>query len=578
MIPPETIEQVRQATDIVALLSEYIQLKRRGQRYLAVCPFHTEKTPSFSVSPDRQLYYCFGCHKGGTVFTFLQEHEGMSFAEAVRFLARKANITIREERESDARREIVERIAFANQVALEYFRRVLDSQRYANIKTTYLHRKRGIEPETMDQFQLGLAGEEWDGLIRFARSKGLTPNDLTDCGLALYSEKSGKHFDRFRQRLIIPIFNLSQKPIAFGGRTLKKGEPAKYINSPETALYSKSNVLFNLNFAKDAIREADSVFVVEGYFDVISLWQAGIKNVVASSGTAFTPQQARLLARFAEEVYLFFDADSAGRNAAMRSVDILYDAGLEVRVVVAPPGEDPDSVAREFGRDRIDELRHDALGYIPFRVQDVDVRSAGIIGREKLVKEFGALGARIGDPTRRSLFFEEAANVLGVEIELLKQVADGTPAPPPPADTAPTASRKQNPVELHLLSILFHNPGSIDTIFEKLTADDFSTPELARLYGAMAQQYRVSGTVDARVLVDTAAQDRGFVSVITSAAAIEWEPDHVDAEARQLLKRLLDEKKKRLRDRLKDQLATAEAAGDQDEARRILEELKSQGL
>ncbi len=578
MIPPETIEQVRQATDIVELLSQYIQLKRRGQRFLAVCPFHTEKTPSFSVSPDRQLYYCFGCHKGGTVFTFLQEHEGMSFAEAVRFLARRANITIREEKESDARREIVERIAFANQVALEYYRKVLKSQRYAHIKTTYLERKRGIEPETIEQFQLGLAGEEWDGLIRFARPKGLSPKDLEECGLALYSQKSGKHFDRFRQRLIIPIFNLSQRPIAFGGRTLKKGEPAKYINSPETALYSKSNVLYNLNFAKDDIRQANSVFVVEGYFDVISLWQAGIKNVVASSGTAFTPQQARLLARFAEEVYLFFDADSAGRTAAMRSVDILYDAGLEVRVVVAPAGEDPDSVARQFGRDRIDELRHDALGYIPFRVQDVDVRTAGIIGREKLVKEFGALGARIGDPTRRSLFFEEAANVLGVEIDLLKQVAEGQTPSVSHEPEQPATSKKQNPVELHLLSVLFHNPGSIDTVFEKLTPEDFSTPDLARLYAAMAQQYRVAGVVDAGVLVDTAAHDQGFVSLITSAAAIEWETESVDSEARQLLKRLLDDKKKRLRDKLKDQLAAAEAAGDQDEANRIMEELKSHGL
>jgi len=574
MIPPDTIEQVRQATDIVALLSEYLPLKRRGQRFLAVCPFHTEKTPSFSVSPDKQLYYCFGCQRGGTVYTFLQEHEGMSFAEAVRFLAKRANITIPEEREADGRRELVEKMAFANQVALEYFRKVLFSNRYAGILNDYLIKKRDIRRETIEQFQLGLVGEEWDGLIRFARPKGLSPQDLLECGLAIYSEKSGKHFDRFRQRLMIPIFNLSQKPIGFGGRTLKKGEHAKYINSPETALYSKSNVLYNLNFARDHIRKAGSVFVVEGYFDVISLWQAGMQNVVASSGTSFTLQQARLLARFADDTYLFFDADSAGRTAAMRSVDVLYDAGLEVKVMVAPAGEDPDSIARTYGRDKIDELQTDALGYIRFRIQDVNVKKAGIIGREKLVKEFSALGARIGDPTRRSLFFDEAATVLGVDPDLLLQA---TPAPSKPTHDTPPAEKKQNPIEVHLLSLLFHNPGMIDAVFEKLAVEDFGSPEMGRLYGAMAQQYRISGAVDARALIDN-AQDSGFVSLVTSVAAIEWEPDQVDAEARQLLKRFVGDKKKRRREELKVQLAAAEATGDQEEADRLMEELKAHGL
>ena len=574
MIPPETIEQIREATDIVQLLGEYIKLKRRGSRFLALCPFHTEKTPSFSVSADKQLYYCFGCSKGGTVFTFLQEHEGMSFAEAVRFLARRANITIPEERQSDARRELVERIAYANQVALDYFRSVLSSRRYQNILEAYLKKNRGLETETIEQFQLGLAGEDWEGLIRYARPKGLTPEDLSECGLASYSQKQQKYFDRFRQRLMIPIFNLSQKPIAFGGRTLKKGESAKYINSPETALYVKGNILYNLNFARDYIRREKTVFVVEGYFDVISLWQAGIKNVVASSGTAFTLSQARLLARFADEALLFFDADSAGRNAALRSVDVLYDAGLEVKVITAPPGEDPDSIARTQGRSGIEELKEKAQAYIPFRVQDVNLKKAGIIEREKLVKEFGALGAKINDPTRRTLFWDEAATVLGVDPELFVQASEAT------KDTGPSSAapaRKYNPVELHLLSLLLHNPGSIDTIFEKLHPDDFSSSELARLFGAMAQQYRVSGEVKASALVDT-AQDEKFVSLVTSVAAIEWDPDHVDSEARQMLKHFVEEKKKQVREKLKKQLVAAEAEGNQEEADRIIEELKNYGL
>jgi DNA primase len=260
-----------------------------------------------------------------------------------------------------------------------------------------------------------LVGKEWDGLLQVARKKGLSDEDMIKAGLALRSDSTNQCFDRFRARLMIPIFNLSNKPIAFGGRTLKKGEPAKYINSPETPLYSKGNVLYGLNFSKDSIRESGHALVVEGYFDFISLWQVGVKNVVASSGTAFTQQQARLLARFCEMVYLFFDADSAGQNAALRSVDVLYDSGLDVRVMIPPPGEDPDSTARKYGPDKLEELKVGALGYIPFRIRNVALESTGLIAKEKLIKELSALGNKINDPTRRALFFDEAAVALSVD-------------------------------------------------------------------------------------------------------------------------------------------------------------------
>ncbi len=578
MIPPDTIEQVRQATDIVELIGQYVRLKRRGRRYVAVCPFHGEKTPSFSVSPDKQMYYCFGCQRGGTAFSFLQEHEGMSFIEAVQYLAQKANIQIREDREPDRHKELSEKIAYANTVALEYFQKLLYNPRYRTSLEDYLVKRRAIDRDTIRFYQIGLAGEEWDGLIRYARPKGLTPEDLVECGLALYSDRTKKHFDRFRQRLMIPIFNLSQKPIAFGGRTLKKGEQVKYMNSPETPLYSKSNVLYNLNFAKDHIRAENAVYVVEGYFDVISLWQAGVRNVVASSGTAFSAQQARLLARFAEEVFLFFDADSAGRTAALRSVDVLYDGGLEVRVVVAPPGEDPDSVARKYGRDKIEELRHDAMGYIPFRVQDVDVRHAGIIGREKLVKEFGALGARIADPTRRSLFYDEAATVLGLNPELLIQAAPKDASTVATETPQGTRSRKHDPYAIDLLSVMMYNPGFIDTIIERVAPEDFGSPQLSRLYAAMTQQYRSTGKIDPRGLADNAL-DETFTSLVASISAMERGAANIDEEARKSLIQFIDKKRKVLREtELKKLLEEAEAAGDHKEADRIIEEMKRFGI
>lgn len=576
MIPPETIEQVRQATDIVQIIGEFVRLKKKGRRYLAVCPFHTEKTPSFSVSPDKQLYYCFGCGKGGTVFTFLMEHEKMSFVEAVRDLARRANITIREEAGSDVKREFLERISYGNQVALDYFHHLLYEPKYREVLQSYLKGKRRIIDETIAQFKLGLAGEAWDGLMRYATGKGLNSEDLEKAGLSIRSETKGNYFDRFRQRLMFPIFNLSQKPIAFGGRTLKKGEPAKYVNSPETPLYVKGNVLYGLNFSKDYIRQASpaSVFIVEGYFDFISLWQVGVKNVVASSGTAFTLQQARLLARFAEEVYLFFDADTAGQNAALRSVDSLFEAGLEVKVIVPPPGEDPDSIATGQGMDGIEKLQHEALGFIQFRTKDLDIGASGIIGKERLVKELGALGSKISDPTRRSLYFAEAAETLGVDVQLLQTIPAkdrGTAAP----DDEP--KRKHSPIEIGFLSLLFNNPGSIDSIFENISPDDFESKELSRLYSAMINQYQTAGAVDAKVLVDN-AKDPEFASLVTEIASTEWDPAQLEGETRKLVKQIIDEKQKRIRVRLRKELAQAEAEGNHEEANRILQQMKDHGL
>jgi len=570
MIPQETIEQVRQANDIVQIVGEYLRLRKRGKNYVALCPFHMEKTPSFSVSADKQIFYCFGCGKGGNLYGFLMEHEKMSFIEAVRYLAGRANIVIREEHGIDARREALDRIGYANQVAVEYFQKNLRLSKYHAVLETYLKEKRRISEEAIEYFQLGLAGEAWDGLIRHAGTKDLSEEDLERAGLAILSEKKGNYFDRFRQRLMIPIFSLSKKPIAFGGRTLKKGEPAKYVNSPETPLYIKSNVLYGLNFARDDIRTAGAAIIVEGYFDVISLRQTGVTNAVASSGTAFSAQQARLLARFADEVYLFFDADSAGRQAALRSVDALYDAGLEVKVMTPPQGEDPDSVAAKYGHDKLEELQAEAVGYIEFRVRGLDIDSVGIIGKEKLVKELAAVASKIADPTRRSLFQAEAADQLQVDVQLLRQ---GIPEARPDVDKA-VHTRKFDPTEFEFLSLLLNNPGAIDRIAETVSPDDFDSKQLSRVYAAIINQYRTDGLVDARKLIDR-VDDADFVSLITQLAARDWPPEEVAGQTKKALTGLMASKKERLRRRLHDELAAAETAGDQERADQILREIRS---
>ncbi|MBU0982353.1 MAG: DNA primase [candidate division Zixibacteria bacterium] len=574
MIDQETIEQVRQATDIVQIVNQYAPLKKRGRYHWACCPFHEEKTPSFKVSQDNQLFYCFGCGKGGNVFSFLMEHEAMSFADAVRFLATRANISIKEDAGGDYKRELMERLNYAHAVAVEYYHDVLLGPRYKSVLENYVKKRRGLETKTINQFKLGLAGEGWDEFVRFAETKDLKPEELVKAGLAGISEKTGNAYDRFRQRLMIPIFNLSQKPIAFGGRTLTKGEPAKYVNSPETPLYHKSNVLYGLNFTRDFIRKANSVIVVEGYFDVLSLWQVDVRNVVASSGTAFTSQQAHLLARFADEVYLFFDADSAGQQAALRSIDALFDAGLEVKVMQAPEGEDPDSIAQKFGRDKIEELQYDALPYIQYRVRNIDLKKSGIIAREKLIKELAELSQKVDDVTRRSLFVQEAAQVLGVDQSLFTNAAE---AGRTSAVARPPAPPVSNKLETDFLSLLFHNPGSIDEILEAVAPDDFDSKQLSRLYSAMITQYKMDGALSASRLVEH-FQDEELISVLGRVASTDWEPDTITSEARARTKRFRERKLKRIHTQLKKELLQAESDGDQDKADRILQELKRHGL
>jgi DNA primase len=577
MIPQETIEQIRQATDIVDVIGEFVRLKKRGKNYTALCPFHTERTPSFSVSQDKQIFHCFGCGKGGNAFTFLMEHERMSFIEVVRHLAQKANITIREEGASGFKRDLIERISFANQIALQYFELTLRQNKYKMVLDDYLKQKRLLTEQTISDFNLGLAGDEWEGLINFAAKKDISTDELVKAGLAIHNEEKKSYYDRFHHRLMIPIFNLSCKPIAFGGRQLKKEDSAKYMNSPETPLYQKSNVLFGLSLTKDHIRNQNFAFIVEGYFDLISLWQAGIRNVVASSGTAFTLQQARLLARFAEQVYLFFDADSAGQKAALRSVDILYDTGLDVRIIQPPAGEDPDSVARKFGPDKIEELRSAAIGFIPFRLKEVNVNNAGIIGKEKLIKEFGAIGNKIADITRRTLFLNQAADALGVNVSIFQPTGTGKYDRRPGQKNLTVSPKEFNPIEMGLLSLLFHNPGAIDEIFENISPEDFDSKQMARLYSAIIDQYRHIGKADARSLIDNAG-DAEFSALIAKVASQDWPAEQIETETLSHARHLTNKKKKLIRGRLKQKLAEAEAQGDREKADNILEELKSYGL
>jgi DNA primase len=571
LISQDTIEQVRQANDIVEIIGEYIRLKKRGRNFLALCPFHTEKTPSFTVSQDKQMYYCFGCGKGGSIFTFLMEHESMTYTEAVRFLARKAGIIIQEKREAGTAKEEYEKLHYAHQIAIDYFRSLLHSDRYQPLVMPYLKETRWLTDESIHFFQLGIAGDDWDGLLNHAIRKDLFPADLEKAGLVSKSEKGDKYFDRFRQRLMIPIFNLSSKPIAFGGRALKKGELSKYINSPETPLYSKSNILYGLNFSRQFIRESNEVIIVEGYFDFISLYQAGIKNVVASSGTAFTSQQARLLARFCDKAYLFFDADSAGQKAAVRSVDALFDAGMEVMVMIPPEGLDPDSTTIKEGAGGIEKIKLKAMPYIEYRTKDIDLRGGEIIAKEKMVKELAELAAKIGDNTRRQMFIDSAADRLQIKAQNFYNLLTTTESANADSRISPP-TKKIIDIERELLSLIIGHPDYIDAVVEKIVPEDFQGETQRKMYSLIITIYKTQGTLSESLLLDI-LEDKQMISEISSLVKLDWHGYNIPVTVKDYIRKLLDFKRERIIEQLKAELKESEKSGNSELSRKLMEEI-----
>lgn len=356
MISEEIIQKVKEENDIVDVISESVKLKRSGRNYFGLCPFHHEKTPSFSVAQDKQIYKCFGCGEAGNVITFVMKTRNISYVEAIELLARRANIEIIYDNEKkNLERSINDRYYKLNiEAARFYYRNLLKSKK----AITYLT-NRGISSETIRRFGLGFAEDSWNSTMNFLMKKGFTNLDFINNGLVIKSQK-GTYYDRFRNRVIFPIFDINGRVIGFGGRVMDDSKP-KYLNSPETKIFKKGTNLYGLNFAvKNGIKDR-SIIMVEGYMDCISLHQHGITNVVASLGTALTPGMAKLMKRYADKIILSYDSDSAGMNAAMRGLEILKKEGLDVRILTVPEGKDPDEYIRKNSKESFLMLVEKAL-------------------------------------------------------------------------------------------------------------------------------------------------------------------------------------------------------------------------
>ncbi len=570
-------DRVREATDIAAIIGQYVTLKKRGKNIVGLCPFHTEKTPSFTVHPDRQFFHCFGCGKGGDVFTFLMDHEGWSFPETLKYLAEKAGIPL-PQRRTPEETDRYGRLLAANAAAAEFFSQMISRPEGRHAREYITGRQ--VPQSRLAELGIGYAPDSWDGLIKFAARRKIAERDLLEAGLIVEKESGGRRYDRFRDRLTFAITNLSGRTVAFGARALKKTERAKYINSPETPVYHKGHILYGLDKAREAIRQADYSVVVEGYTDWIALYRAGICNVVASSGTAFTAEQAKLLARFSRKVVLLFDADTAGEKAALRGVEVLFREGLDVKIAALPPGSDPDTAIREQGTDFVTEVLRASLGYVKYRIGRAreTMRSGGLLEQEVVIKELLATVAAVDDSVRRALLIRQIAEVTGLaEVDLIGQLPARVPdrrETPSPQKAKRSYTRSQDRWEAEFIKLLLEKPIYIDKVKADIHIDDFHQPELGRMYQKLVELPEIPETIIPADLGETPEEKSAW----TQIAVLDIGPETDESVLGDYVKKLIAGRPREMTTEIKRRIKEAEARGDQMEADRLLRELTKKRL
>lgn len=462
------VDKIKEVVSIVEVASLYTTLKKRGSKYVGLCPFHSEKDPSFNVDEDKQLYHCFGCGRGGDVFTLVMEKEQLSFPEAVRFIAHKYNIPLPSPKSPSSQyQKLEEKLYRINELALGYFRKNLYSHPEGKKALIYL-KNRGLTQETIDHFKLGYAPHRWDGIISFFRQKKIPENLVEKAGLILKKNTENKYYDRFRGRIIFPIFNLTGQVLGFGGRTIFKETP-KYLNSPDTSIYSKGQWLYGLNFNKEAIRQAKEIILVEGYTDFLALFQAGFKNVVASLGTSLTPAQVSLAHRFAPLLTVCYDGDAAGVKAALRAVSLGLSQGLRVEIILLPPEFDPDSYLKQHGKDKFKELYHRKEFGFRFLVKHLAQRYNLNLPEEKasLAREIANEIANIPDPLIQSEYIKKASEYLRIEESLFRSLFKKESRLKPPSKSELFLN-----AEKRLLQIIFSNPIVAEKILKEIRIDE----------------------------------------------------------------------------------------------------------
>lgn len=509
VIPEDKIAEIRTAADIVEVVSGSVLLKKSGKNYLGLCPFHAEKTPSFTVSPGKQIFHCFGCGEGGNVFSFVMKQEGMTFPEAARSLAQRYNVIIPDRPMSPGEKRRLdekEQLVAVNQSAMTYFRKVLRDDSAGRKAREYLD-ERGLDPATIESFAIGFAPEGWDNALHYLVRKRFPPELVEKSGLIVSRKNRSGHYDRFRNRIIFPILDTANRVLGFGGRVMDDSLP-KYLNSPETPVYNKSRTLYGLNLAKSHCREIGSAIIVEGYFDVIALHQHGIRHAVATLGTAMTAEHVRLLKGCIGEkgrVLLVYDSDEAGIKAARRSIEVFDKEFVSAQVLVLESGYDPDTYIFEFGAEAFQRATDGALDIIPFLLHSAIGRHGlSVEGKVKIVAELiEALGS-VSDVVARSLYAKMVSEQLGVDeailLEKLRRTAEiqgpaggqRTSAPKDNHDsrlTDMTASAVHGRLERQIVAMMLQVPDACEVVVKLGALKFFHDQELVRIGQIILEVY-----------------------------------------------------------------------------------------
>ena len=592
LIPEEIINRIRDRADIVEVVSAHLSLGKAGQNFKGLCPFHSEKTPSFIVSPSRQMFHCFGCGEGGNVFTFLMKIEGSSFPTVVRNLGEKYGIRVEEQPASPAARqraEQVERLVELNKAAAEFFHKTLLKDPAAKPARVYL-KERGITAETIERFGIGYAPQAWDGALK-ALTKGgkqakvgWTVEDLAAAGLIVAREQGGKkpgdasgYYDRFRGRVILAILDLQKRVIGFGGRVIDDGVP-KYLNSPETPLFRKGRTLYGLEVAREGITREDQVVIVEGYFDAIALHQAGVTNVVATLGTALTSEHVDLIRRFTRRAVLLFDPDAAGVRAALRTLDLFLGSGLAVQVGSLPEGEDPDTFVRSRGPEAFTALVRQAPSLLDFTVAGSLAigRQGSVEDRVRCVEEVLALLQKLSNPVEKSAALHHVADQLGLDEKILMEryrqlarnssVADHVPGE---ASVGPVESAPLPKDEEVLVRLLLHDKLTAPMLAQ-LAADDFTDPRARRLIALVLERRTEGGEPAVNEAIINIQDDPQCGGVVRALSLSELSYDDVGTAFRDSLKAL---KLRRIGEEIqevKTAQMVAERAGQAETARTLM--------
>jgi DNA primase len=494
-ISPATLERIRAASDIVDIIGAHLPLKKAGANFTALCPFHKEKSPSFNVNPHKQIFHCFGCHKGGDVFTFVKEYENIGFVDAVRRLAERAKIPLEFDQNPAAQesRHLKDQLLDIHEQLTTRWQNCLANEAAGQIARDYLA-KRGVSADAIKLFRIGAAPELWDDTVNWAKSKNFDLATVEKAGLIIRKEETGNYYDRFRGRLMFPICDEQGRVVGFSGRVLSGDEKtAKYVNSPETPIFTKSKIFFGLDKSKRAILDAGFAIICEGQLDLIACFMAGVQNIVAPQGTAFTEQHARIIRRYANEVVLCFDSDNAGQNAIVRSLDHLLASGLAVRVAVVPPPHDPDSFIKSNGGEAFRKLVESAEGFFDYFLNRLcamnEINSDK--GRLAVLRSMSEAVHKTGNSVLIDTYAQKTALRLGVPPESVRTEFKKKPArqitsresdeesfesAEPVAETAPPS-----PIEFHLLKLLLLHDELVATAAMSLDANWISHPHVRQI-------------------------------------------------------------------------------------------------